>query len=238
MQTIKTLGTTMLLATLSVVAVAENPHHFGGSRLIISGGIPHGHELPLSRLTGGRVAFADPHDLHSSHVVTPFNSRYQGSYCERNGHCFFQSSPTGRMDQIAFGGFSHVDDLAARLEFLSNELCLDLYYNYTHNRGFDVTYAEAYQILEVAEFIHSLEHQHMDRVAIRNRLNGLDALFHHVQDDVRGWSRVHRRQVGTLGIIAKMDLMEATLHHLMNDVGVNATAEVEHGLERAPAPRR
>ena len=48
----------------------------------------------------------------------------------------------------------------------------------------------------------------------------MDALFHHLQDDVRTWSRIHHHQVGQLGILSKMELIEAALHHLMNDVGV------------------
>lgn len=68
----------------------------------------------------------------------------------------------------------------------------------------------------------------------------MDALFHHVQDDVRDWSRRHRRQIGQLGILSKMDMIESALHHLMNDVGVHEAGVPEPapgGIgERAPAP--
>lgn len=60
--------------------------------------------------------------------------------------------------QVEFGSFSHVDDLASRLEELTNELCLDLHYNYSHNAGFRETYGEGYQLLAVAQFIHGAEH--------------------------------------------------------------------------------
>lgn len=133
--------------------------------------------------------------------------------------------------KVTFGGFGHVDELAARLEALTNELCLDLHYNYSHNYGFRETYREAYQVLEVARYCHAAEH-HQDRAAMREQLSGLDALFHHVQDDVRGWTRHHHRQIGHLGIVTKMDMIEDTLHHLMEDVGV-------HGAdfsEQAPLP--
>ena len=125
----------------------------------------------------------------------------------------------------AFGGFSHVDDLASVLESSLNEFLLDLHYNYSHNHGFRETYAEAYRLFEVARYIHEAEHQH-DRAAIRSKLNGMDTLFHHVEDDVRGWSRHHHQQVGHLGIISKMERIESALHSLMNDVGV----------QQAPAP--
>ena len=63
------------------------------------------------------------------------------------------------------------------------------------------------------------EHQ-QDRLAIAARLNGIDELFHHTQDDVRDWSRHHHQQIGQLGILSKTELIESTLHHLMHDAGV------------------
>lgn len=121
-----------------------------------------------------------------------------------------------------YGEFSHTEDIVSRLEYTSNELCVDLYYNYRHNPGFTETYPEAYRILQTAKFIHSAEHLN-ERDAIRSKLQGLDALFHHVEEDVRGWSRIHQRQVGTLGIIRKMEVVEELLHHLMHDSGVEAS---------------
>ena len=132
----------------------------------------------------------------------------------------------------SFGGFSHTDELAARLEILMNELCLDLFYNYSHNHGFRDTYAEAYSLYKTVEFIHGCEHNY-DRPSVQSRLAGADALFHHIQDDLRGWTRIPHRQIGTLDIIAKMSLIEDTLHHLMEDVGVTLTS----GLETPPAPQ-
>ena len=165
-----------------------------------------------------------PHTSHSAH---------HGTYHVHNNRYYYtpQTASTGTRHVVArptvveFGSFSHVDDLAARLESLSNEFLLDLHYNYSHNHGFRETYAEAYQLMEVARFIHAAEHQH-DREAIQGRLNGMDSLFHHLQDDVRGWSRHHHVQIGQLGILSKMDMIESALHHLMNDVGV----------QQAPAP--
>ena len=137
--------------------------------------------------------------------------------------------------QIAFGGFTQVEDISGRLETLTNELLLDLHYNYPHNPGYAETYGEAYQLLQVAKYIHAAEHAR-DRAAIQSKLNGMDALFHHVQNDVRGWSRHHHRQVGQLGILSKMDMIESALHHLMNDVGVQQApaSGVANGV--APPP--
>lgn len=189
------------------------------------------------------------------HNVVHRNSTYilprtscHGTYFVRNGHYYHAprlASLSGQValepTEIRFGAFSHIDDLASRLEELTNEFCLDLYYNYQHNHEFHVTYAEAYELLQVARYIHAAEHQH-DRDAIRSRLNGMDALFHHLQDDVHGWHRHHHRQIGTLGIVAKMDMIESTLHHLMHDVGVHATDTIEQApvpataTEQAPPP--
>ncbi|MCA8991730.1 MAG: hypothetical protein KDA69_18215 [Planctomycetaceae bacterium] len=227
-----TIWTAVIATCLSTPLMAQHIHHDIHDVL---------RDHVVGRLTSGRQAYNDNIDARARFMVSDFNSQYRGTYCERNGACYYRPSNSNQQVRIEYGSFSHVDDLAARLEYMANELCLDLYYNYSHNRGFDVTYGEAYQILEAARFVHALEHHHMDRQAIRSRIGGLDALFHHVQDDVRGWSRHHHRQVGTLGIIAKMDQMEATLHHLMNDIGVAATAEGEvapapGGRELAPPP--
>lgn len=179
---------------------------------------PHRHNDHRNRYTNPH--YRDPH-YRDPHYSEPHSThRYQSES--------YYVAPS----DITYGGFSHVDELAIRLERLSNELCLDLYYNYSHNYGFRETYAEAYQILQVAKYIHAAEH-HNDRDAIAAKLDGLDRLFHHVEDDVRGWSRRHHRQIGTLGIITKMEYVEDTLHHLMQDVGVRASDPVN---EFAPSP--
>ncbi|MEZ6124913.1 MAG: hypothetical protein R3C49_17330 [Planctomycetaceae bacterium] len=130
-----------------------------------------------------------------------------------------------------FGSYGHVDELAFRLEILLNELCLDLYYNYSHNPGFAETYAETFGLYQIAKSIHAAEHNY-DRNAVRQQLAGADSLFHHIQGDVSGWSRNSHVQIGTLGIITKMSMAEETLHHLMEDVGVSVAAS----LQQPPVP--
>ncbi|WP_425400989.1 hypothetical protein [Aeoliella sp.] len=142
---------------------------------------------------------------------------------------------------IAFGGYSHVDELTLELETQMNNLCLDLHYNYQHNPGFHETYSEAYELFQTAKFILAAEHRN-DRQAVRSRLGGMDALFHHVEGDVHGWSRHHQRQIGQSGLQAKFEQVEATLHHLMYDVGVHPTPVREEApppsgyIEQAPPP--
>ena len=180
-----------------------------------------------------------PHD--STHIIPHTNGHNHGNYYVRNGEYYYvPRTTTGhqnhRRQQVAFGSFSHVDELASRLETLSNQFCLDLHYNYSHNPGFRETYREAYQMLQVAKYIHAAKHQH-DRRAIRKELSGVDQLFHHIQDDVRGWSRHHHRRIGRHGISSQMAMIESTLHHLINDVGVNPTSLRQGAeVEQAPAP--
>lgn len=193
------------------------------------------HHDHIVRDSHGHVIGRYHHDVvhQNSTYIVPHHGNHHDTYHVHNGHYYYTprtaSVGTTRVVtkpvQVQFGSFSHVDDLASRLEELSNEFLLDLHYNYSHNHGFRETYAEGYQLLQVAKFIHDAEHAH-DRAAIRSKLNGMDALFHHLQDDVRGWSRHHHRQIGQLGILSKMNMIESTLHHLMNDVGV----------EQAPPP--
>ncbi|MCA9034821.1 MAG: hypothetical protein KDA91_06825 [Planctomycetaceae bacterium] len=222
--TLQRIFLVLTVALLSTSADAQIRFHFGGNPHDQHGHSVHGH----SSIHAG-----------SHYVIPQFGTMPHGTYSVRNGiHLYYPQTASSQNlnvapapEQIAFGEFNHVDDLALRFETLMNELCLDLYYNYSHNPGFRETYAEAYSLLQTAKFIHNAEH-HNDRDAIRSRLGGADQLFHHVEEDFRGWSRVHRRQIGTMGILTKMEMAEATLHHLMHDVGVAAAGPGE----QAPVP--
>ena len=143
--------------------------------------------------------------------------------------------------QLQFGGFARCEDLAGRLETEANRLCLDMFYNYQHNPGFAATYKEAYSLLESSKYVHAKQHQG-DREAIRHHVTQMDGLLHHVQDELRQWSRNHARQVGSGGIIEKSSAVEAILHHLCYDVGIEPHGDDEPapapgvGEEQAPAP--
>ncbi len=175
--------------------------------------------------------YFDRHHHHHSgweFVLPHYDHHYHGSYYWDDGINYYvpRTYVTDRRAYVAakpvvieFGGYAHIDDLSGRLERLANELCLELHYNYRHNRGFADTYREAYQILSTAKYIHAKEHQG-DREEVARRLDELDGLFHHVESDMKGWSRRHVRQIGQAGAQSKLEAVEATLHHLMNDVGV------------------
>jgi hypothetical protein len=182
-------------------------------------------------------------------LVPHFDHHYHGSYyLDDDIHYYVPRylNPQGsyvaaKPIQIEFGAFSHVDDLSGRLERLANQLCLDLHYNYKHNPGFPQTYRAAYQILDTAKYIHVKEHQG-DRAEVARRLNDVDGLFHHVQTQLPGWSRRQFRQIGQGGVQTKLQQVEATLHHLMHDVGVKGVHGEPDGtvapadVEVAPPP--
>ncbi len=73
--------------------------------------------------------------------------------------------------------------------------------------SFQETYKEAYSLLESAKFVHAKQHQG-DRDAIRHHVTQMDGLLHHVQGELRPWSRNHARQVGSGEIIEKSSAVE------------------------------
>lgn len=123
---------------------------------------------------------------------------------------------------VTYGGFSHIDDLAIQMEQLAREILWEMHFNYTHNPDFEITYSEAYGILQQAKYIHDSEHRG-DRAEIARVVGELDRLFHHVEDDIRTWRPSHRHFIGHSDLFGKMAAMEDTLHHLMEDVGLEAS---------------
>ena len=124
--------------------------------------------------------------------------------------------------------FADVDNLSHRLESTSNDLLLDMHHNYSHNTGYRETYREAYALLSAAKFSIQAAHSH-DHRGIQRKLQGLDQLVHHLDDDIRGWSRHHHRQIGRVDLHEKLHNVEAALFQLMDDAGVSRT-------NQAPAP--
>lgn len=198
-------------------------------------------------LYGGHVI-----DHHDHHYVVPSYAGYGAYYGYGNMSYYAPPIAAGRYtvyrpQPIAYGGFSHVDELSARLEQAANQLCLDLYYNYSHNPGFKETYREAYQLLSKAKYVHGSEHGG-DQEAIRQTLGEMDSQFHHVVDDLAGWTRHVHRPIGHGGAGPKVAEIEALIHHLMNDAGVKPAhgggaageavpdGEVAPSLESVPGP--
>ena len=166
----------------------------------------------------------------AEHVVRIDDGKHSGAYYEKQGKAYF-ASEQGTTKLVSHGGFEQVDDLAARLETLTNELCLDLHHNYRHNTGFRYTYRDVYDVYQLAKYIHGLQ-KDGNQTNIARRLEGLDRLFHFVRDDVRTWTPEPIRRVGDLDANAKIDRIESLIHHLMNDVGV----ELADNPVEPPAP--
>lgn len=180
--------------------------------------------------------------------VVPHHPTYSGAYYTSGEYHYYTPShitsyvPTSgghpvaveaqRPVELAFGGFNRYEDLAGRLMLEANALCLDLHYNCRHNRNFAEVYREAYDVLQAAKYIHSKEHQG-DREAISRRMVEIDRLFHHVQQETRGWTGSEIRQVNASALPQKIAGVEAVMHHLCYDIGVKPH---DASIESAPAP--
>ncbi len=188
------------------------------------------------------------------HYVIPGTNR-QGAYYEYDKK-YYYTPPVRRVEglppqprrpvAVEFGSGRHLPELADRLEFLANEYCLELHYNYQQNRGFDDVYYDAYDFLQAAKFIRVKENQ-QDREAIRRSAKKIDNLFHHIQEDVSRFKRQERRPIGERGIQSKTEVLQSVLHHLLYDLGVKPEHDEDHHddhddrhppRDEAPAPSK
>ncbi|MGC1275447.1 MAG: hypothetical protein WBC44_17200 [Planctomycetaceae bacterium] len=187
------------------------------------------HADPTPSYYPPRTTYVQP---QSSYGRPSYGSAYGSGY---GGHSYdHQSGGYATGYRGTYGGYSHVDDLAVQLEEQANLMCLEMHYNYQHNPGYRETYREAYEILTTAKYIHGLEHAG-NRDRIRQAVLELDPLFHHVQEDVRHWTRHDHRPLGGGSLKIKMVAVEETLHHLMNDVGAKSEYGDDAGETAPPA---
>ena len=192
---------------------AQHGHRGGGHRGGGHRGIGHG---------GGHHYRVH---ANSRHVLYGYGNYSGNYYTQDNGYYYNSGVQNAPSQRIEYGGFSRVDELGHRLETLANDYCLELHANYSRNPGFDDTYREAYEILEIAKYIHEEEH-HGHRDEIAQEMKKLDDLFHHVGGIVSGWQPDRQRHQHD-NIPAKDQIqqqMETVIHHLMNDVGVKPNA--------------
>lgn len=227
----KTYGLLLLLSSLMspTMAIAEPHHHDGG----------HSHSKYHSGSHWGHSNWSYVVPTHAH-----YGRHHRGTYYVAGSNYFYTPTavsyttamtvapPPQAPVQMRFGGFGHCEDLAGRLETDVNQFCLDLHYNYQHNPGFRETYAEAYQMLQAVKYVHAKEHQG-DRAEIARQVQSIDSLFHHVQEEVAGLNRHQHRQVGNGDAVMKTQTIEALLHHLAYDVGVEPHSVEE---EQAPPP--
>ena len=237
--TLSTVGGAALLLT---GASAYAQHWHGGGHYDYQPG--HFHSQP------GHLDYHNGHyDYHPGrttyhpgsyqyHPDTTYNTQpgfVGGRHDHSSSYDSHQPSYVPQRVEYRFGGFSHVDDLAASLETQASLLCWELHYNYQHNPGYRGTYRETYEMSQTAKFIHGLEHAR-NRERIREEVVRLDKLFHHIQRDVANWTGHHHRHVGRGGLTSKLEELESTLHHLMDDVGVRSQPAPSSTGGADPAP--
>lgn len=216
-------------------AASAQHHHHGGHHL---GHVPIHHGIHFGH--------------HNWHHVVPHRPAYVGAYYTTGATHYYTPShvtpiisvqrnpdapPPAVVEiqkpvELTFAGFSKYQDLAGRLSFEANAMCLDMHYNYKHNKNFAEVYGEAYGVLQAAKYLLGQEHRG-DKEIIRKRLAEVDKLFHHVQDEMRDWTRIPAKQVGPDTLPEKIAAVEAVMHHLCYDVGVKPH---EQPAEAAPAP--
>ena len=221
----------VLLSALALPAAVHAQHHHDSGHRSGSQAYHHGSNWGHSNW---------------SHVVpshTHYGNSYRGSYYSTgNSHYYtptavtyattanYAPPPVQAPVQLSFAGFTHLEDLSGRLEADANNFCLDLYHNYQHNPGFAEVYREAYQILQAAKYVHAKEHQG-DRAEIARQVTSIDQLFHHVQQKVPTLARDNHRQIGMGDALTKAQNLEAVLHHLAYNVGVEP-----HSAQAQPGP--
>jgi len=170
--------------------------------------------------------------------VVPNRHNYGGAYFSIGKLHFYTPSPivparpgvtvqVQKPVELRFGGFQRHNDLGARLVNDANALCLDMYYNYRNNPGFAHVYREAYDILQAAKFVHAKEHQG-DHNAIRDQAVKMDRLYHHIQEQVANWTPTGNRRVGNDDFFEKIANVEAIIHHLCWEVGVQPHQDERH----------
>lgn len=217
---------------------AHSGGHIGGHASVHIGGHYGGNY-------GGHAVHRGIHYGHNNwNYVVPHHNQFAGAYYSQGATHYYTPTIVTRQVvgvapvvvqkpvELAFGGFSRNQDLAGRLSVEANAMCLDMHYNYQHNKNFVEVYRAAYNVLKAAKYLHGKEHQG-DRETITNRMVEVDALFHDVQDQVRGWSRVVTKQIGASELQQKVEGVEAVLHHLCYDVGVEPHTQP---VEEAPPP--
>lgn len=234
-----TLLTTGILSAVFGLAAAEP----ASAQVHIDLGVSrHRQGFNLVSPHGTRVV--DHHDTYR-YVVPPAHHSQGTFYTHEDRHYYTAAPPAPpvvvvqqvpppappRPVAMEFGSFRHYEDLATRLEALMNQFCLDLHYNYQHNPGYAEAYREAYKLLQAAKYLHGKDHQG-DHATLQRSGSGVDELFHHVQEEVRGWRSGNQRQVGQFSLAAKTEELEALIHHLLFDIGVKPA----HDDEAAPAP--
>ncbi len=241
------LSTPLVLAGLLLAPAISSAQHYDahhGGRVLPR----HGGHTPLHVLD--RLPSYEGHHYGQPdwHYVVPSHPQYVGTYYTADSTHYYTPAPipsvaaVGSMPtttvraqrpvELTFGGFSRYEDLAGRLVSEANAMCLDLNYNFRHNRNFNEIYAEAFGVLQAAKLVHA-ENHNGNRETIVQRVAEIDRRFHHVRSEVSGWRPEQVKIIGNTDLNTKLESVEAIIHHLAFDVGVKPHEQV---VEQAPPP--
>lgn len=207
----------------------------------------HHHDRPRGTVHHRNIQWVDPgghvvqQHRDNYHYVVPTSPNYGSFYSYDNAHYYTPPAPPVIVSQpvvvqkpvvVEFGSFKHYEELATRLAAIANELCLDLHHNHRRNPKFGEIYREAYKVLQDAKYVHGSEHRG-DRKALQAAIGPLDELFHHVRGEISDWKSEEVRRVGSASPPARLEEMEALIHHLMFDAGIK---HQEAEIAPPPAP--
>lgn len=216
-----------------------NPHSGRSSQLIIS---PHGVQVTRNYHDYGYVAppvrntHGTFYTYENRHYYTPPVVVHQPPVVVHQPTQVVQQpvivGPPPRPVVFEFGGFARTEELASRLEFAANDLCLEMHHNYQGNPEFTQVYREAYGVRQQAKLIR-VALQDRDHESIRHAATTADNQLHHVSEVARTWERHATQQVGTGGLTEKLIATESLAHHLLYDAGVKSQHDER---EEAPPP--
>lgn len=173
-------------------------------------------------------------------VLNGVNSyiEYSSRYDNRGPRDYRYKFPNRTVELPAtfvFGARTHTGALAIQLREQANSMCLEAYHNYRNNPAFTEIYRDMYKILTDAEHIIDLtndyhqDHHDVDHIA--SDLYEIDQLFHKVESGVKYW-RANNPYHAHLP--EKMEAVEDTIHHLMEDYGVKS--KIGNGNVPVPFP--
>ena len=120
---------------------------------------------------------------------------------------------------LSFGTFSNTVELALRLKSDTNDLLLDMHFNYSHNPQFAETYRATYQLLKAAQTVHEAGLTNR-RAEIKQSLEDLDGLAYRLQTDIRNWNCRSKYRCGIGSLNQKLSTVQWSVADLMHDAGV------------------
>ncbi|MDA7503478.1 hypothetical protein OAF74_03135 [bacterium] len=184
------------------------------------------HFMPRYGVNRGGAFYRSQNQYYYSPNYYPQSTYSQPLYSQ--GTIYQQPSPQQPQEpvQIEFGQRRYVAELADQLQVLSNELCLDLYENYSANPNFKATYTDAYAVLSFAKYLQA-EGNNVPQAQLIDEMSGIDSLFHEVEETVATWTPQQRKKISELDTPTRLEFIEETIHHLMYDIGV-PVEDVEH----------